>query len=754
MAYDKFLIAPLNSGLDTSLKSWMISDDAFERLNNAYVFRGRVRKRFGGRLSGQGATTAVQKSLYSRLAISLINAGTGLPVKTHAGTGDAADRVPGRIFKKGQLFSVGDVLFTVISDVAGAQPMLCTNSPATSGTFNVTNGDFTITAAPLDTQVFFYPSEPVMGLDLYESGVINNHPAFAFDTQFAYKYAGGRWAQTPFPTGVPLHGNDTNFIWSANWNGLTPDLTYMFSSNYYALNPTGAVDATDDPIYYYTGTAWVAFTPTFLTAGDKILTAKIIVAFKDRLLLLKTIEVNAAGTTNTEHKARCRFCHNGSPLSAEAWLEPNQATANGGGWVDAATEEGIVSAEFIKDRLIVYFERSTWELAYTGNQVLPFVWQKLNTELGSESTFSSVPFDKVVLTVGSNGVHACNGSNVERIDTKIPDEVFKFESEEAGVIRVAGVRDYKTEMVYWTYPAFDKTKFSQFPNTILVYNYQNQSWATNDDCITAFGYFEQTLDVTWAQKDYTWEEATWAWNSNVTAAASRQIIAGNQQGFVFIVDPGRNVNAPVMQITNMSYVLATGTLTLTIIDHTLMDGDFIKIKNCQGVTIGGYGIYKVNRVVNKDTIEILTTIFTGTYLGGGTVSRVSMIDILTKRFNPYLNKSRNVYIACVEFAVQKTSAGQLTVDHYVSSTNFSMLNEAIINNVAMGTGVLETSPYAVATFENMQTLLWHKVYFESEGQFVQLRLYLAEDQMLVPTIANSGFGLEGFILNMSPRGEL
>lgn len=754
MAYDKFLIAPLNSGLDRSLKSWMISDDAFERLNNAYTFRGRVRKRFGGKLSGQGATTAVQKSLYSRLAISLINAGTGAAVKTNAGTGNAADRVPGRIFKKGQMFSVADVLFTVISDVAGAQPMLCTNSPTTSGTFNVTNGDFTITAGPLDTQVFFYPSEPVMGLDLYESGVINNHPAFAFDTQFAYKYAGGRWVQTPFPAGVPLHGNDTNFIWSANWNGLTPDLTYMFSSNYYAVNPTGAVSANDDPIYYYTGTTWVAFTPTFLTAGDKILTAKIIVAFKDRLLFLRTIEVNAAGTTNTEHKGRCRFSHNGSPLAASAWLEPNQATADGGGWVDAATEEAIISAEFIKDRLIVKFERSTWEVAYTGNQVLPFVWQKLNTEFGSESTFSSVPFDKVILTVGSNGITACNGSNVERIDSKIPDQVFKFESEAAGVIRVAGVRDYKTEMVYWTYPAFDKTKFSQFPNTVLVYNYKNQSWATNDDCITVFGYFEQTQDLTWAQKDYTWGEATWPWNSSVVKAASRQIIAGNQQGFVFVVDPGRNINAPVMQITNMAYATATGVLTLTIIDHTLMDGEFIKIKNYQGVTIGGYGIYKVSKVVDKDTIEILTTIFTGAYLGGGVVSRVSMIDILTKRFNPYLNKGVRCLIANVEFAVQKTSSGQITVDHYVSSSTFSMLNEATINNVIMGSGVLETSPYADVAFENMQTLLWHKVFFQSEGQFVQLRLYLTEDQMLVPAIANSGFELEAFILNMLPGGDL
>ena len=90
---------------------------------------------------------------------------------------------------------------------------------------------------------------------------------------------------------------------------------------------------------------------------------------------------------------------------------------------------------------------------YTGNQVLPFIWQKINTELGAESTFSVVPFDKVILGVGNVGIHACNGANVERIDDKIPDEVFRIHNENEGVQRVYGIRDYDVEMVYWTFPS-------------------------------------------------------------------------------------------------------------------------------------------------------------------------------------------------------------------------------------------------------------------------------------------------------------
>ena len=48
---DRFLIAPYDksSGLRSDLKPWLIPDEAFSALENAYVFRGRVRKRFGSR---------------------------------------------------------------------------------------------------------------------------------------------------------------------------------------------------------------------------------------------------------------------------------------------------------------------------------------------------------------------------------------------------------------------------------------------------------------------------------------------------------------------------------------------------------------------------------------------------------------------------------------------------------------------------------------------------------------------------------
>jgi len=155
---DRFMIAPLASGLQTNLKPWLIPDDAFELLRNAYVFRGRVVKRFGARLmEGSSASIVGYEQLASRLSIKI---GT-----TNAGTGNFAATVPGAIFEVGQMFSIGTQIYTVYQTGAPAA-MLTTG--AGSGTYNTTTGAVAITAGPLNTDVYFYPAQPVMGLISYE----------------------------------------------------------------------------------------------------------------------------------------------------------------------------------------------------------------------------------------------------------------------------------------------------------------------------------------------------------------------------------------------------------------------------------------------------------------------------------------------------------------------------------------------------------------------------------------------------------
>lgn len=798
MAFDRFLIAPLNTGLQTDLRPFLIPEDAFTKLQNCYVFRGRVTKRFGSIFMNGGS------QLTSRLRVQVGTIGSPVSPVPNAGAFTPTQFI-------GQQFSAGTQIFTVYQ--TGAPAAMLATGPGT-GTFNTTTGAFALAATGLGagTPIYWYPLLPVMGLSQYEIGTINNHPTFGFDTDFAYEYSPSTgWFRVGTGTLPIWHGTNNQFFWTCNWDGITPDVVILFVTNFNAHLGLGLV--TDDPIWTYNGVpnTWAPFsysptltlnpgnmqpiTVTTTKTNGTIITnyvqqARIIVSFKNRLLLLNTIENNANGadqwnsgsatttgntparyltSTNTQFKNRCRYSHNGSPFASNAWLEPNQiyapdaasgttVVADGGGFIDATTEEAIVSAEFIKDRLIVYFERSTWELAYTGNEVLPFVWQKINTELGSQATFSTVPFDTSVLTIGNTGVHSCSGASVERIDHKIPQQIFTFKTESDDQLRTCGIRDYFNELVYWAFVNDDATSTQTYPNEILIYNYQNHSWALFDDCFTAFGYLEQTNDQTWASIGLPWRACAFAWNSGVLEADQRQIIGGTPEGFVLQIDEEVNRNAPSMSITQMtipSTLSGANYVDLEVINHNCALNDFVAVENTNGISLPITSIYKVTSILDANNITIFAPDISGTYTGGGTLARVSNIQISTKQWNPYLSQDRNFYLQRIDFIVEKTSSGQITVDYYPSSSNVSMIQGGNTSGAIMGNSVLETSPYDPIYYplEQYQERLTHPVYFQTTGNAIQLIIYFTDQQISNGNIAYSDFELDGLVLYCQPTAS-
>lgn len=808
MAIDRFFIAPYdqNSGLQTNVRPWLIPDEAFASLSNAYVFRGRVRKRFGSRYF-------LDNPLLSRFRTA-ISGGSG--VGTTDGSGDATATVPGGVGAVGQWFSIGTKLYTV-SALGTPATLLFATGDATVATFNTSTGVYTFTGAPASMQVYWYPGYPAMGLLTYETSAIDNEITIGFDTKYSYIYNGG-W--NSISSGASTWtGNDHQFFWGTTWTGVNASSTAFFVTNFnttdgirwYATSNTtwtqaifnydttaigttdgaGAAAGTAPGTSWYIGQSFIigntlftatassgALTVTSLTSsaavgtgtfntangaytftgasastsiqfsdGNVVNTAAIIVVFKNRLLLFNTVE------NGLSYPNRCRFSQIGSPLDPAAWF---QNVPGRGGAIDAPTVESINTVEFVKDRLIVFFEKSTWEVVYTGNQVLPFTWQQINTELGAESSFSVVPFDKVALCIGNVGIHACNGSNVERIDDKIPDQVFTISNADNGVYRVYGIRDYFVEQVYWTYPSTDTSSQSYFPNKVLVFNYKTGTWALNDDSITCFGYFNPQNGITWSNTDITWDDPV-SWDSDEVQLLFRQVIAGNQQGFTFICDADIPRNAAVLQI---SAITTTPATHLTIINHTLDEGDYIYIEGC--AFNGGSGlnglIYQVITVTNANEIDIGPLApFTGTYAGGGRVSRVSKIDIQTKEYNFYAKDGRNAYISKIDFMVDKTGSGQLTVNFYDSTSVSPILQDGLANGVTIGTGVLETFPYTLANgvpapveFEANQIRLWHPVYFLAEGQVVQMQLTMNDAQMTNVALRSQDFQLHAMCIYAQP----
>ena len=224
-----------------------------------------------------------------------------------------------------------------------------------------------------------------------------------------------------------------------------------------------------------------------------------------------------------------------------------------------------------------------------------------------------------------------------------------------------------------------------------------------------------------------------------------------------------------MYITNITYAV-TGILTLTILNHNLSaapiqfgyDNDFILIENVVAdaltMLILNGSIFSVNTVIDANNITIDTNgvLDAGTYLGGGTAARVSNIQITTKRFNPYIEKANNVYLARLDFAVQSTENGEITVDYFPSSTEVSMIGGTVPAGTIMGNSILETRPYSAALYplEQYQTLLWHSIFLQASGNFIQISLYFSETQMTDPNISLSEFEIEGIVLYCESVGRL
>lgn len=718
MGLKSFLIGPLQEGQQNNIEPFYLPEEAYFELQDLYVWRGRVRKRIGSSLIGADDLT-------SRLRINLGNTD---------GSGNISLTVPGAIFKVGQMFSIGSELFTV--NVVGTPADLLDTGAATLATYNTTTGALVITGAAATTPCFFYPAEPVMGLRSRESGVVNEEEIIGFDTQFAYQRSGGAWARL----GTALWtGNDSQFFWSTNYRGTNPYETFFYTVNYVP---------TDNIKFIPAGSStWTNFRPQLNTGGTNrfLETCLILLPFKDRLVALNTIEDE--GGTDRTYVNRCRFSQNGDPTNATtSWIDD---TAGRGGFIDAPTAEQIVTAEPLKDRLIVYFERSTWELVYTGDRALPFRWQQLNNELGCEGTFSVIGFDQTVLGVGNVGVHSCNGVNVNRIDEKIPDEVFQIHNGNDGPARVYGIRDYFNELVYWSFP--DASDDPTYPTRMLLYNYRNNTWAFFTDSFTCFGYFQKDTDLKWetVEDRYpTWSQWNEPWGSPLFQSSHLNVISGNQEGFVFLLDSGLSSNAQSLSITDM-----TPSSTLTIIAHNLPLASYILIQEAQGITSLNGTIVQVQEVVDENTI-VIDTEFSGTYLGGGKVSRVSNLKILTKQFNPGTPVGEQFRVPYIDFLLNRTSEGEVSLNYLIDTSSGDAIQDQVSEGVLFGNNILFTKVEDTDGFQINQQQIWHRYYVETESQFLQLLFFMSDSQMRNREIAQSDFELHAMLFYAEPEGRI
>jgi len=728
MAFDRFLIADIKSGLQTDIKPFLIPDDAFENLENAYCWRGRVRKRVGSVPINFDSYGTALSAYMSRLSYQC-------PTMTD-GAGNVTTTFPTNAVAVGQQLIAIDItnpgagyeIFTITA--LGNPGTLSHTGNSTASTIVTTTNPGTITIAGTipNALLFYYPGLPVMGFVTFEQGLGQSNPLIAFDTKFSYEwnFATLTWDQYGTYT---WNGSDSNFFSTTIYLG-SLGVPILFATNTLQIT------------YIAAGAPnWTLFQPiTATAANNSVSTCKYVFAFKNRLLLLNTTEL--VNNVSTVFKNRIRFSAAGiSPLDANAF---NFNVYGNAGYVTLDTSEEINNAGFLNDRFLVTTANNYYEIVWTGNEAEPFRVQRINSELGNASPFSLVQFDKVILNIGPRGIQACSANGVQRIDDKIPEDIFISELNGGDLSRIYGARDYASELVFWTFPeqGANVGMISSYPTRILVYNYKTGSWAFFDDKISCFGYYTGAITS----------------NANLPNPPEERVIYGTLQGFVNMFDRDAYSNAYSIQISNVTYVGNMATITVPTFSN-ILNGDYIYIQDVYDATLGNTinsTIYQVSNVTgNTFTITQAAgaTPFAGAYTGGGLISLISQIDILTKQYNLYQKQARNIYLERVDFLVDKTFSGQITIDQYISTTQLSLLEASAATGTQICNGILETSPYPDVPLEAYQAQLWHPIYMQSEGQYVQLHIYLTPAQMLDLSVFEQDFQMHAMMLYAMPTTQ-
>jgi ubiquitin-activating enzyme E1-like protein len=723
MNFQPYFISSYQSGLKKNKKPFLILDDAFQTLENAFVYREAVKKRDGIKLVGR------LRRVFTTQAVGNVTIGAGTTVfnlfTLLSITEPDASLEPGNVSTITLAF--GAPFSQTFTDSTGTGVMTGFVAPITGVSINYETGDVTVInsgggfgASALTVTVAYYPNLPVMGIDKQELAAVNVERTVFFDTKYVYVYDDNDFSS---PSTTTWAGNDDEFFWMENYRGSTADARLFFVTNFAspALSVNNRIRYTSD------AATWTTFTP-LVDATVSIFQCKLIVSYYGRLLFLNTWEGTLAGNA-VNFFNRCRFSQIGNPISVDAWRSDQFGK---GGFIDAPTNEAIISARFYKNTLIIFFEKTTWQLRYVGEYGLPFVWERISSDFGSESKLSTVLFDGGILAVGDKAIVTSSGNDVQRIDLEIPDVVFAFNDKQSGKERVHGGRDFQKELVYWTYS--DGPIGNKFPNRVLVYNYRNNTWAIFRDNVTCFGELTNASGDSW-DLPISWDSDT-SWDTFYQGEFPT-LISGNHQGFVhyyqFFLDPDpvqdnlvdfrEHESLYIQDITRS----ATDNLRIVSPDHNLEDLEIIYIANLIFVdTSTGTALtttlnnkfYQVT-VIDSDTIDLTQWDFdteayistsgnsigftpatgTGTYMGGGVIALLPKVNILTKDFNPIQNTGSKIKSSYIDFQMDATPNAEVSVIEYIDSSTAIQANLPIWNP-EMNTTTNQTGRISGATQAN------------------------------------------------------
>lgn len=869
---NQLVISSIDLGLQKDVEPFLLDNEAFPVLKNAYVWRKRILRKRGNSFLGRLQRDLMDQSVSTTDGIGIFLGNIFFLLGLDVIAPNASLRVGNLIITVGpQTFIEETDPFTgiLIGDMGG------------TGTINYQTSLLTLIDADPTTPIIaafsYFPNLPVMGLESFESEDINFPSLVSFDTRYSYEIDQNTdlFFDVNFfkMTGTPFTwaGQDFQQFWTANYEGAmfttnnnpgfhfatitvlddvtSTDVPMTLNVNFLQLgdllffneilgtdiqninervgeitdSPGGSVytvtfesavtidgwDGTSgiaqvltrdvvpnaDGIRWYDGDnnadttkGWVnfapplqAFDPDTSPNPDYLIGAQAIIPFKGRLLFLNVVVAQFVSHGNynpVRFKNRVVYSQDGGPfytvdntdepfpslgppvlVPTNAKADPQSWAANRagrGGFIGAPITQSLVTASENEDVLIVGFESRQLKLVFTGDDSFPFIFQTIDSELGSQSTFSAVNLDKGILSFGEYGFAMTTQYAAERFDLQIPDEVFTIRRGDSDDNRVTAIRNFRMEWIYFTYCPNDNTRV--YPSKTLIFNYRNNTWATFDENFTTYGTFRRNQFVSWSMlgdKYGTWSAWNDPWNFGSTSTQYPNIVGGNQHGFVMIKDSG-TFEAKSEYIQAIELIPDTDPV-ITSPDHGLESNEFIEILDTIGIDNINNQIFKISvDETNLDEFILLLddnqldTPPTGDYIGNGTFRRISKPDIQTKQFPLFWDQGKQIRVGTQKYLFQTTTDGEITSNILMSQADNFPVNDPDNSSYGIYSQIILTSPEPESRYPPDPNQMWHRMSSSFIGDTFQIGFTLSDDQMRDNNINSAEIILYSMIFDVYP----
>ena len=567
MVFQNLLIADFHEGQRLDKESWLQPNNAFSVLENVYLRRGIIHKRFG-------------YSLFSQFGTSYLETIGGTPATVYNFVLANLPVIPGSLY-------VSDSVEYFTDDGNG----VLTGSQGGNGTIVYSTGTLSVTfnsATSVAPTASYQKAES--NADLTVRGIFNLESSIAsdrcivMDQQKLLEYNSSSKTFVAKPdstTGLYNYfGSVTKLIQGIGYLGklyFTDGLNPTESSGIWAYNPTGGLNGDVTKFEPQIGA----------TSASYVKKALIIRPYYRRLVMFNTVE-QVSGDTNYRQRARWSSIDGGDNVVNWRADIPGLGSSR-----DAATNEEIVSAGIVKGIMVVAFERSIWVLQDTANASSPFRWRHLEGGLKIGATFGTVETENMIIFIGEGGIYGCDGVQVEELSKKIPD----FTLEEIDIeaySKCSAVYDHRLKQILLTYPSND---LQTGENTRMKVIGIDEGWFTDYDYgMVSTGNYTNNTDTTWndviAKHGDSWNEIAGLTGYDISQQNQEDIIlGGSTNGYIYkLNDTLATDDEPLGVSTKFNFIIESKDYTQFIEEVNQIVLGYLDIYN-SSVTSASYTVY-------------------------------------------------------------------------------------------------------------------------------------------------------------------